>query len=178
MTAAVIMDVHTGDVVGMASHPTFDPNIFVPTIAADEWDILNNGQFNPLLDRTIHAQYPPGSGFKTVTSIAAMRAGVFDPNWVVHCTGSFDLGSMHMDLRTEKGDVTYLEALTHSYNTYFATLGLKVGRDVLLDTARSLNFGSLSNIILPEKCQASFPIPNPCAGCTSATSRWPAAIRR
>jgi membrane peptidoglycan carboxypeptidase len=159
MTAAVIMDVHTGDVVAMASHPTFDPNIFVPTIAKDEWDALNAAQFNPLLDRTIHAQYPPGSGFKTVTSIAAMRAGVFDPNWVVHCTGSFDLGSMHMDLKTEKGDVTYLEALTHSYNTYFATLGLKIGRDVLLDTARSLNFGSLSNIILPGEMPGFIPDP-------------------
>jgi penicillin-binding protein 2 len=159
MTAAVIMDVHTGDVVAMASHPTFDPNIFVPTIAADEWDVLNKGEFNPLLDRTIHAQYPPGSGFKTVTSIAAMRAGVFDPNWVVHCTGSFDLGSMHMDLKTEHGDVTFLEALTHSYNTYFATLGLKIGRDVLIDTARSLNFGSLTNIILPGELPGFIPDP-------------------
>ncbi len=159
MTAAVIMDVHTGDVVALASHPTFDPNIFVPTIAKDEWDALNAAQFNPLLDRSIHAQYPPGSGFKTVTSLAAMRAGVFDPNWVVHCTGSFDLGSMHMDLKTEKGDVTYLEALTHSYNTYFATLGLKVGRDILLDTARSLNFGSLSNIILPGEMPGFIPDP-------------------
>jgi penicillin-binding protein 2 len=159
MKAAVIMDIHTGDVVAMASHPTFDPNIFVPTIAADEWDVLNKGEFNPLLDRTIHAQYPPGSGFKTVTSIAAMRAGVFDPNWVVHCTGSFDLGSMHMDLKTEHGDVTYLDALTHSYNTYFATLGLKIGRDVLIDTARSLNFGSLTNIILPGELPGFIPDP-------------------
>jgi penicillin-binding protein 2 len=159
MTAAVIMDIHTGDVVAMASHPTFDPNIFLPSISADEWQVLNTSQFNPLLDRAIHAQYPPGSGFKTVTSIAAMKAGVFDPNWVVHCTGSFDLGSMHMDLRTEKGDVTYLDALTHSYNTYFATLGLKIGRDILIDTARSLNFGSLTNISLPGELPGFIPDP-------------------
>jgi penicillin-binding protein 2 len=159
MTAGVIMDVHTGDVVAMSSHPTFDPNIFVPSIAVDEWNFLNTGEFNPLLDRTIHAQYPPGSGFKTVTSIAAMKAGVFDPNWVVHCTGSFDLGSMHMDLKTERGDVTYLQALTHSYNTYFAELGLKVGRDVLIDTARSLNFGSMSGIILPGEMPGFIPDP-------------------
>jgi penicillin-binding protein 2 len=159
MTAAVIMDVHTGDVVAISSHPTYDPNIFVPSISKDEWDLLNRGAFNPLLDRTIHAQYPPGSGFKTVTSLAAMRAGVFDPNWVVHCTGSFDLGSMHMDLKTERGDVTYLQALTHSYNTYFAELGLKIGRDVLIDTARSLNFGSLTNINLPGEMPGFIPDP-------------------
>lgn len=159
MKAAVMIDIHTGDVVAMASHPTYDPNIFVPSIAADEWDVLNKGEYNPLLDRSLHAQYPPGSGFKTVTSIAAMKAGVFDPNWVVHCTGSFDLGSMHMDLKNEKGDVTYLEALTHSYNTYFATLGLKVGRDVLIDTARSLNFGSLTGIDLPGEMPGFIPDP-------------------
>ncbi len=156
-TAAVILDVHTGDVMAMASHPTFDPNIFVPAISADEWQVLNGDTTNPLLNRAIHAQYPPGSCFKTVTSIAAMNAGVFDPNWVVHCTGYFDIGNVHMDLKDEHGDITYLDALTYSYNTYFATLGLKIGRDILLDTARSLNLGSLTNINLPGELPGMIP---------------------
>ncbi|MCE0483432.1 MAG: transglycosylase domain-containing protein [Methylacidiphilales bacterium] len=157
LNAVVMMDIHTGDVVAMASHPTFDPNIFVPTIAADEWQLLNTDQFNPLLNRAIHAQYPPGSSFKTVTSIAAMDAGVFDPNWVVHCTGFFDIGNVHMVLPEEHGDVTYHEAFTYSYNTYFMQLGLKVGRDILLDTARSLNLGSLTNIDLPGELPGCIP---------------------
>jgi penicillin-binding protein 2 len=157
MKAGVILDVHTGDVVAIASHPTFDPNIFVPSISADEWNSLNSAVYNPLLDRSIHAQYPPGSGFKTVTSIAAMRAGVFDPNWVVHCTGYFDIGNVHMDLKNEHGDITYMDGFTHSYNTYFITLGLKVGRDILLDTARSLNLGSLTGINLPGELPGFIP---------------------
>jgi penicillin-binding protein 2 len=88
-----------------------------------------------------------------------MDAGVFDPNWVVHCTGYFDIGNVHMDLKDEHGDVTYLEALTHSYNTYFMTLGLKVGRDILIDTARSLNLGSLTNINLPGELPGCIPDP-------------------
>jgi penicillin-binding protein 2 len=157
MTAAVLMDVQTGDVVAMASHPTFDPNIFVPAIATDEWQLLNTDPTNPLLNRAIQAEYPPGSCFKTVTSVAAMNAGVFDPNWVVHCTGYFDIGNVHMVLKDEKGDITYKDALTYSYNTYFATLGLKVGRDVLLDTARSLNLGSLTGINLPHELPGMIP---------------------
>lgn len=157
LNAAVIMDVHTGDIVAMASHPTFDPNIFVPAINSDEWGILNNDPFNPLMNRAIHAQYPPGSSFKTVTSIAAMQAGVFDPNWVVHCTGYFDIGNVHMDLKDERGDVTYFQAFTHSYNTYFMELGLKVGRDILLDTARSFNLGNLTNINLPGELPGNIP---------------------
>jgi penicillin-binding protein 2 len=160
MKAAVMIDVHTGDVVAIASQPTYDPNIFVPNIASDEWQLLNTDQYNPLLDRTIHAQYPPGSSFKTVTSIAAMKAGVFDPNWVVHCTGYFDLDNSHrMKLPEEKGDVTYMDALTFSYNTYFATLGEKIGRDILLDTARSFNLGSLTGIDLPGELPGLVPDP-------------------
>jgi penicillin-binding protein 2 len=159
MKAVVMMDIHTGDIVAMASHPTFDPNIFLPAIAADEWQLLNTDPYNPLLDRTIHAQYPPGSGFKTVTSIAAMDAGVFDPNWVYHAPGYFDIGNKHVIFTDEKGDVSYLEAFTHSWNTYFMTLGLKVGRDMLIDTARSLNFGSPTNIDLPGELPGLIPDP-------------------
>jgi len=157
LKAGLVMDVHSGDIVAMASQPTFDPNIFVPGIAADEWNLLNSNEYNPLVDRTIHAQYPPGSGFKTVTSIAAMNAGVFDPNWVVHCPGYLDVGSVHFNFPKEHGDITYQEGFAHSYNTYFMSLGLKVGRDVLLDTARSLNFGSLTNIILPGELPGLLP---------------------
>jgi penicillin-binding protein 2 len=155
--AVVMLDVHTGNVVAMASHPTFDPNIFVPSISSDEWNALNSDELNPLLNRAIHAQYPPGSSFKTVTSIAAMTAGVLDPNWAVHCTGYFDIGNIHMVLPEEHGDVTYLNAFTYSYNTYFMTLGLKVGRDILLDTARSLNLGSLTGINLPGELPGLIP---------------------
>jgi len=157
LKAGIVMNVQNGDIMAMASQPTFDPNIFVPSIAADEWNLLNSNQYNPLLDRTIHAQYPPGSGFKTVTSIAAMNAGVFDPNWVVHCPGYLDVGSVHFNLPKEHGDITFNEGFAHSYNTYFMSLGLKVGRDVLLDTARSLNFGSLTNFILPGELPGLLP---------------------
>jgi penicillin-binding protein 2 len=160
MTAAVMLDVHTGDVVAMSSRPVFDPNIFVPAISQDEWQLLNTDPTNPLLNRAIRAQFPPGSTFKTVTSVAAMNAGVFDPNWVVHCTGYFDLDNSHrMKLPEEQGPITYLDALTYSYNTYFATLGEKVGRDVLLDTARSLNIGSPTHIDLPGELSGLLPDP-------------------
>jgi penicillin-binding protein 2 len=158
MDAWVMLDIHNGDVVAMASHPTFDPNIFLPTIAPDEWQLLNTDQYVPMLNRAIDAQFPPGSCFKTVTSVAAMVAGCFDPNWVVHCVGYYDLDNSHrMNLPEEHGDVTYKDALTHSFNTYFATLGAKVGRDVLLDTARSFNFGSKTGIDLPGELPGLIP---------------------
>ena len=86
-----------------------------------------------------------------------MRAGVFDPNWIVHCPGYLDVGSVHFSFPKEHGEIDYLEGFTHSYNTYFMSLGLKVGRDILLDTARSLNFGSLTTIDLPGELPGRIP---------------------
>ena len=157
--AAVVIDVNSGDVIAIGSHPAFDPNVFVPAISATDWDALNKDPMNPLESRAISAQYPPGSSFKVVTSIAAMRAGVFDPNWVVHCTGSFSIGNVTYHLPLERQDVTYLEALKHSYNTYFMTLGLKVGKDILLDTARSLGLGAPTNIGFPAESSGRIPDP-------------------
>jgi penicillin-binding protein 2 len=159
MKAAVLLDIHTGDVVAMASQPAVDPNMYLPSMSSDEWTALNNDEFHPLLDRVIHAQYPPGSSFKTVTSIAAMRAGVFDPNWVYHAPGYIDIGNIHIVFLDEKGDVSYLEAFTHSWNTYFMTLGMKVGRDILIDTAKSLNLGSPTGIILKGELPGLIPDP-------------------
>lgn len=150
LDAAVLIDVNTGDIVAMGAHPGYDPNLFVPSISAEDWKALNDDPTVPLISRAFGAQFPPGSSFKTITSLAAMKAGVFDPNWVVHCYGGFDIGNVHMDFHVEHGDVTYLEALKHSYNTYFVTLGLKVGRDILIDTARSMGLGSTTNFGLPE----------------------------
>jgi penicillin-binding protein 2 len=159
LDAAVMMDVNTGDIVALAAHPTYDPNIFVPAISADNWKALDDDPTKPLICRAYAANYPPGSAFKTITSVAAMRAGVFDPDWVVHCTGTFDIGNVTYHLPLEHGDITYKEALTHSFNTYFMTLGLKIGRDILLDTARSFGLGAPTNFGIAGEASGRIPDP-------------------
>src|SRR5690606_15069377 len=73
----VVMDVTNGDILAMASYPSFDPNSFVPRLPAQEWKALIESNEKPLLHRVYRQHYPPGSVFKIVTTIASMVNGSF-----------------------------------------------------------------------------------------------------
>jgi membrane peptidoglycan carboxypeptidase len=147
--AMVILDARNGDVLAMASRPNFDPNSFLPALLPAQWERLSTWEKNPLLDRSYRQRNPPGSTFKVVTSLAAMQAGVFDPNRVVHCPGYFQVGNIIFRFPHETQDVSYLDALARSCNTYFMDLGLKTGRNVLVQTARDFGVGEATGFILP-----------------------------
>jgi len=73
--AAVVLDPNNGDILAMASVPSFDPNAFVPNISRAEWEKLAKDETTPLMNRAINA-YAPGSTFKICTALAGLRAGV------------------------------------------------------------------------------------------------------
>ena len=79
--AVVALDVKTGGVLVLASHPTFDPNMFTRKITKDEWATLQ-GEDNPFLNRVMQG-YPPGSTFKIVTSVAGIESGKFSPDSII-----------------------------------------------------------------------------------------------
>jgi penicillin-binding protein 2 len=148
--AVVIIDVKTGDVVALASRPTFDPNEFIPVLSADAWHRMADGKLAPLLDRATSEEQPPGSTFKIITSLAAMRAKVLDPDAVFETNGIFDVGNIEYKIPDEAGRWNYQSAMSHSINVYFFNLGLKVGRDMLLATARALGMGQPTGFALGE----------------------------
>ncbi len=75
--AAVVVDPNNGNILAMASVPSFDPNTFIPSIKAKDWDALRKNEANPLINRAVSA-FPPGSTFKLVTSLAGLRKGFAD----------------------------------------------------------------------------------------------------
>lgn len=77
--AAVVVDAESGDILAMASHPGFDPNLFVPFIGTETFDGLNNDPDVPLFGRAFSAAYPPGSTFKTFVSCAVLTHGPVRP---------------------------------------------------------------------------------------------------
>ncbi len=89
--AAVIMDVATGEVIVMASVPTFDPNDVTGQVSQSAWRRLAEGEHQPMLNRAISGLYPPGSTLKIATALAGLEAGVTDPNEKIRCNGSFTL---------------------------------------------------------------------------------------
>jgi penicillin-binding protein 2 len=157
--AVVILDISSGDVIAAASVPDFDPNRFIPDLSARDWRNLIEERRNPLLNRFYQQRVPPGSTFKVITSLAAMRAGVLDPRRVVHCPGYFQVGNITFNFPNETQDVSYRTALARSCNTYFMDLGLRTGRNSLIETAREFGIGQSLGFLLPDESPGCMPDP-------------------
>ena len=84
---AVVMDVETGDLLAMASAPSFDPDLFVRGISSTDYSALTQNIYRPLFNKTVQGTYPPGSTFKMMTGLAALKAGVIGPGEKVYCPG-------------------------------------------------------------------------------------------
>lgn len=144
--AAVAFDPRTGQILAMASSPTFDLQKAVTDFRA----IPTAG--SPFINRTTQGRYPPGSTFKVVTATAALESGLYTPDSHFRDTGSYDTpGGPIRNFGGEKfGDHTLSTALTNSINTTFATIGDKVGRQRLGATMSAYGFGKRPPIDLPD----------------------------
>jgi penicillin-binding protein 2 len=165
--ASVVLDPTNGQVIAMASYPDFDPAEFTQPIPTDRWAELNDpASYYPLNDRALQGEYAPGSTFKLVTSIAALRTGAITPATTINDTGVYNVpgcsgacsfrgsGGAH-------GAVNLARALTVSSDPYFYKIGgdFWINRsqygDPIQDTARDFGFTAETGIPLPGE-QAGF----------------------
>lgn len=144
--AAVAFDPTTGQVLAMASSPTFDLQQAVTNFDA----IPTDG--SPFINRTTQGRYPPGSTFKVVTATAALESGDFTPDSRFNDTGSYSTpGGPIRNFSGEKfGENTLTTALTNSINTTFATIGDALGPQTLGATMTAYGFGARPPIDLPD----------------------------
>lgn len=142
--AAVALDVHTGEILAMASRPSFNPADFARGISGKQWVSLLQNPRHPLENKAIKGQYPPGSTFKIVTALAALKAGVTNPTRTVYCGGKFHLGSRAFRCwkRGGHGTVDLNKALRESCDVYFYQVGLEMGIDRLAQMSVNLGLGS------------------------------------
>lgn len=148
--AAVVMDIRNGEILALASLPQFNPNLFVTGISQIEWDKLNNNPSNPMNNKAISGEYPPGSSFKVITAAAALEEKKVTAN-----EQYFDAGYHHKD--PAKGNdggkvlgwINLRDALAFSDNVYFYEMGDRLGIDVLEKYAREFGFGAFTGIDLP-----------------------------
>jgi penicillin-binding protein 2 len=141
--AAVAIEVATGDILAIASAPSFDPNLFVRGISSADYKLLTENDHRPLADKTVQGAYPPGSVFKIVTALAALEAGVIDPSETVYCPGYTTLGNrrFHCWKRAGHGHVNLTESLEQSCDVYYYDIAQRVGIDKISDMARRLGVG-------------------------------------
>jgi penicillin-binding protein 2 len=157
--AVVIIEPQTGDILAMASWPTFDPNAFVPAISAEKFKALQNDPDIPLLPRAYRSAYPPGSTFKIAVGIAALESGAVTPNDLYECVGGIEIGNItfHNWKKGDRGALTFVQALTESCDTWFYQVGIKTGAQPIIDWALQLGFGAKCGIPLRGEVEGRVP---------------------
>ncbi|HUV59550.1 MAG TPA: penicillin-binding protein 2 [Desulfatiglandales bacterium] len=157
--AIVAMNPMTGEVLTMASRPSFDPNDFATGMDEKGWKRLVSNLRFPLQNRVISGQYPPGSLFKIVVAIAGLEEGVIDPDEKIFCGGSYSFrGRVYRDWKEEgHGYVDLHRALVESCDVYFYKMGQKIGIDTIARYAKSLGFGSKTDLQLGDEKEGLIP---------------------
>lgn len=141
--SCVVMNSKTGAIYAMASHPTFDPNLFTQGISSVQWqEILDNPAF-PMNNKAISGQYPPGSTFKMITALAALETGIATPKTSVFCSGTYELGRDKFRCWNLGGHgyTNAVSALMKSCDTYFYKLSTEVGIDNIAKMAEKFGLG-------------------------------------
>jgi penicillin-binding protein 2 len=148
MGAVVAMDPRTGEILVMASRPTYDPNSFSGGIDSQTWERLTADDWHPLRNRAISGQYSPGSTYKPIVALAGLAEGVITPEDKVYCPGHYRLGRRVYRCwkRGGHGAVGLSAALRGSCDVYFYELGVKLGIDRIAKYATAFGLGRRTGI--------------------------------
>jgi penicillin-binding protein 2 len=157
--AIVIVDPTDGDILVLASWPTFDPNLFVPSISAEKFKQLQDDPNIPMLARAFRSSYPPGSVFKVAVGIAALEAGAVHANDLYQCVPAIQIGNVtfHNWKKGDQGALNFVQALTQSCDTWFYQVGIKTGAQPIIDWSLKLGFGAKCGIPLRSEAEGRIP---------------------
>lgn len=158
--AIVVIDPKTGEVLALASHPSFDPNVFVRSNTGKErMNLIGDRKGRPLSDRAISGLYPPGSVFKMVTSSAALETKKISSSTTFVCNGSYRLGRGKFDCWKEggHGPQNIIDALMNSCNVFFYSAGRAAGVDALEYYSKLYGYGKVTGIDLPDEVKGIAP---------------------
>ena len=160
--SAVVMRVDNGDLLSMASSPSFDTNLFVKGISTNDYAALRDNEFRPLADKSVQGIYPPGSTFKMVIALAALDEGLIKPNEKIRCDGHIELADrkFHCWKRLGHEEITLTEALEQSCDVFFYDLALRVGIEKITQMAKRLGIGIKHNLPLSGVARGLSPTKN------------------
>jgi penicillin-binding protein 2 len=159
--AVVALNPQNGEVLAMASRPTFDPNAFSVRISRQEWNTLVRDPAKPLLNKAIQAQLAPGSVFKIIMSVAGLQEGIAQ-NLHVDCGGGKTFYGHFFKCwiaATHKthGDVDITKGIYQSCDSFFYTLGEKLGIERIAKYAMAFGLGQKTHVDLPDEVTGVMP---------------------
>ncbi len=149
--SAVVIDVQNGDVLAMASNPSFDPNLFPLGIQQKDWSELQENPYVPLTNKAISGLYSPGSTIKPMVILAALASGKIDKNTTVLCPGYITVGDhrFHCWRKGGHGLVNASRSIYQSCDVFYYTVAKLMGIDPLASFLTDIGIG--------EECLAGFP---------------------
>ncbi|MEK7310170.1 MAG: penicillin-binding protein 2 [Planctomycetota bacterium] len=149
--AGIVIDVHTGEILAMASAPSFNPNLLQPPVDSQMTEFISKSPLKPLYNRAISGEYPPGSVFKMVTALAALEEGKITAYTPFYCNGHFSpqykkFKCWIAEHNREHGSLSLEDGFKHSCNVFFFNAGKLAGGDAITRWARNMGFGERTGI--------------------------------
>jgi penicillin-binding protein 2 len=154
--SVVVFDCLTGGILTMASMPSFDPNSFSDGIGSTEYKWLSQDDHKPLINKSLQGLYPPGSTVKPMAALALLENGI-DPDETVYCGGGYRLGNRVFKCLGTHGSINMRNAIMKSCNTYFYSMGRRVGYDKIAPVARMLGLGQKFDLPFPSQSFGTIP---------------------
>ena len=150
-TSVVVLDARNGEVLAMASQPSFDPNIFNSGVSGAQWRQWTANRATPLINKATNGLYAPGSTFKMVVALAALEARVTTPGERVSCPGHLDFGDtrFHCWNRSGHGGLDMRSAIKLSCDVYFYEMARRVGINRIAAMGRRFGMGVDLEVELP-----------------------------
>lgn len=154
--AVVVLDVQTGEVLAMASYPTYEINDFVGGISTQNWNKIINDSTNPMLNRAISGIYSPGSTYKMLVGIAGVKSGQISPDEIYYDPGIYPYGYhpkcwLYTYNGSTHGYINLAGAIKGSCNCYFYDVGRRIGIDEIVNTAKTFGLGQKTGIELGQE---------------------------
>lgn len=162
--AVVVINPQNGEILALASNPAYDPNLFVQGISNDIYKVLQSDPNRPLYNRALRGLYPPGSTIKPYLAIEGLNSNVITPTFQISDPGYFSLpNSAHVYRDWRKGGhgtVNVSKAITVSCDTFFYTLGVKMGIIRINYIMHDFGFGQLTGVDVGEELPGLIPNPD------------------
>jgi penicillin-binding protein 2 len=157
--AVVALKPSTGEVLVLASRPSFDQNAFVGGLSREQWRMLQSNPFRSMENKAIQGEYPPASTYKIITAIAGLEESVIDTSTTFYCPGFLRFGDRVFRCwkKGGHGTVDVYRALAESCDVFFYQVGQKLGVDRLAWHAKASGLGAATGINLDHEARGLIP---------------------
>ncbi len=159
--AAIVLDMDTGEVMALISHPSYDTNLFPVGISINEWQKLRQDPLHPLTNKVVSGLYSPASLVKIILGLSALTKEPSILDKKVYCDGEHKIGNhiFHCWKKGGHGHMNFHDAFLKSCDVYFYSLSQKLGPHIIAETARKFGLGKITGIDFPGEKSGHIPTP-------------------